>query len=371
MVVVLLGQVFYYYVLAFQPAKKILGLNPRLSQAQGIKYINDMKKTGHSFLARKLIVVISFIVFLNKLPAQVPGYFPTNGLVGCYMFNSDATDLSSNNNNGTVNGAVLTNDRFNIPNSAYHFNGTSAHIAMRNAPFTNFPFSIIAWVRLPSLAGTNVVIGLGDYGTSPANTFCFDATYLSLGNLSVQTGTLGGFLSTTAIIPANAWTQIAVTASGYGKYSFTFYINGVAYTSNIPPNTPSNPNPFPLNNAGFDIGRYPEQNSYFKGDIDDIAIYDRVLTHNEVSQIYQGSLVGINENSTISAISLYAHEKTIYLSTNNYEHRTLNIFSIDGKLLYKEIALQKQSINFESGLYIATISDQQNNTLYSKKIVLD
>lgn len=330
-----------------------------------------MKNPCCFFLTKTLIIVVFSTAFLNKLEGQVPGYFPTTGLVGCYMFNGDATDQSTNNNHGSVNGAVLTNDRFNTPNSAYHFNGTGDYISTSNAPFTDFPFSIVAWVKLSSLSGTNVVMSLGDLGTSDANTLCFDATYVSMGNLSVDTGTLGGFMSTDANSSANTWIQIAVTASNWDKYSFTFYVNGVAYTSNIPPNAPTNPDPFPLNNAGFDIGRYLQDSTYFNGDIDDIAIYNRVLTHNEVSQIYQGSLVGIKENSALSALSLYAHEKTIFLSTTNYDDRILKVFSIDGKLLYKETALQKQDVNLESGLYIATIADRQNNILYSKKIVLD
>ena len=57
--------------------------------------------------------------------AQVPSYVPTNGLVGYWPFNGNANDESGNGNNGTVNGATLTSDRFGNANGAYSFNGSS------------------------------------------------------------------------------------------------------------------------------------------------------------------------------------------------------------------------------------------------------
>lgn len=60
--------------------------------------------------------------------AQVPSYVPTNGLVGYWPFNGNANDESGNGNNGTVNGATLTSDRFGSTNAAYSFNGVSNYI---------------------------------------------------------------------------------------------------------------------------------------------------------------------------------------------------------------------------------------------------
>ena len=44
-----------------------------------------------------------------------------NGLVAYYPFNGNANDESGNGNDGTVNGATLTTDRFGNSNSAYDF----------------------------------------------------------------------------------------------------------------------------------------------------------------------------------------------------------------------------------------------------------
>ena len=58
----------------------------------------------------------------------MPNYVPTNGLVGWWPFNGNANDESANNNNGIINGPVLTTDRDGNANSAYDFNGTTDFI---------------------------------------------------------------------------------------------------------------------------------------------------------------------------------------------------------------------------------------------------
>ena len=53
---------------------------------------------------------------------------PSDGLVAWWLFTGNASDSSGNGNNGTVNGATLTTDRFGNSNRAYSFNGTNSNI---------------------------------------------------------------------------------------------------------------------------------------------------------------------------------------------------------------------------------------------------
>jgi hypothetical protein len=68
------------------------------------------------------IAILGMVVIANA--QTVPSYVPSSGLVGWWPFNGNAKDSSGNGNNGTVNGAALTTDRFGIANNAYDFNGT-------------------------------------------------------------------------------------------------------------------------------------------------------------------------------------------------------------------------------------------------------
>ena len=70
-----------------------------------------------------LLLAMGIVLSAQTLMAQVPSYVPTNGLVGYWPFSGNANDESGVGNNGTVNGATLTSDRFGNANKAYNFDG--------------------------------------------------------------------------------------------------------------------------------------------------------------------------------------------------------------------------------------------------------
>ena len=83
-------------------------------------------KSGRT-LKTLLTAIVVFASMINGM-AQVPSYVPANGLVGWWPFNGNANDESGNGNNGTVNGATLTSDRFGTNNKAYLFDGVDDKI---------------------------------------------------------------------------------------------------------------------------------------------------------------------------------------------------------------------------------------------------
>ena len=95
---------------------------------------------------RNLLLVIIIIVFSNTLLSQIP----TNGLVGYWTFSGNANDSSGNNLNGTVNGAVLTQDRFGNSSSAFNFDGIDDYILVNDDDLLSFPnneFTFSFWVN--------------------------------------------------------------------------------------------------------------------------------------------------------------------------------------------------------------------------------
>ena len=72
-----------------------------------------------------------------------------NGLVAHYPFCGNANDASGNGNNGTVHGAILTEDRFGNPKSSYSFNGVDNFIdvipSTSLSPSNEVTFT--AWVK--------------------------------------------------------------------------------------------------------------------------------------------------------------------------------------------------------------------------------
>jgi hypothetical protein len=81
-----------------------------------------------------LLSVLAHLAFSGSGFSQnLPSYVPANGLVGWWPFNGNANDESGNNNNGTVNGATLTADRFGNAGSAYGFDGVDDIISYSNS----------------------------------------------------------------------------------------------------------------------------------------------------------------------------------------------------------------------------------------------
>ncbi len=234
-----------------------------------------------------LFTAIAIIGLATATMAQVPSYVPSNGLKGWYAFDGNANDLSSNGNNGVVNGATLTADRFGNANSAYSFNGTSDFISVSAVPFLNVPFTISAWVKLNSLANFEPIIGFGELGAGTLRRMFFCPGFNSIGTPGIGNSGANDIITTSNVVVSGTWVNVAVCVSSYDISGVTFYINGVAYTNN---NIGGATTPFPLNNAGFAIGKHTGNNQvladFFTGLIDDIGIWNRVLTPQEMTELF-------------------------------------------------------------------------------------
>ena len=95
---------------------------------------------------KKHLITLITLAITYASTAQVPSYVPTNGLVGWWPFNGNANDESGNGNNGMVNGATLTSDRFGLANKAYAFDGASNYISINdNTTLDVSNVTISAW----------------------------------------------------------------------------------------------------------------------------------------------------------------------------------------------------------------------------------
>ena len=90
-----------------------------------------------------LTLTLCFFGVINTY-SQVPSYVPTDSLVAWWPFSGNAIDSSGNSNNGTVNGATLTTDRFGNSNSAYYF--SSAGCATRIDATVKYKYYTI-WIN--------------------------------------------------------------------------------------------------------------------------------------------------------------------------------------------------------------------------------
>ena len=226
---------------------------------------------------RKLLtVVVASIAFAVTAFAQtVP---PTDGLVGYWGFDGNADDQSGNGNNGTVNGATLTTDRFGNADSAYSFDGVSNSIQVSNNAnsITNKTFS--AWVLLNSLSQS----GGGLVSIEMNGSSIFDAIVYNEWNNGWMFGSENStrFSTSNYSETDNQWVNITCS---YAPNDYRMYRNGVLIHQT------TNHDVLPFVNGSFIFGKRHSaggENAFLNGKIDDIAIYNRALTVAEINQLY-------------------------------------------------------------------------------------
>jgi len=94
----------------------------------------------------KGLVLVTMIILGAKVTGIAQSYI-TNGLVAFYPLDGNANN-SVGTNNGTVNGATLTQNRFGLANAAYNFNGVNQNINFAAPPITNTAnWTFSAWIK--------------------------------------------------------------------------------------------------------------------------------------------------------------------------------------------------------------------------------
>lgn len=214
--------------------------------------------------------------------AQTPSYIPINGLVGYWPFTGNANDASGNGNNGTVQGAQLTTDRFGDVNKAYSFNGNDTITVVNPVllPTGNSSFTISVWFNSTSwlYRGTVIGWGLGSGAGSEANYIRTDENggllhYFWLNDLFASTSNLSG-----------SWHHTLVTFNGSQR---VIYIDGLLVSSDVSGAVNVSTTPISIGAQQSDPGGFCGSCG-FNGKIDDIGIWNRALTPQEISSIYNG-----------------------------------------------------------------------------------
>jgi hypothetical protein len=234
-----------------------------------------------------LFLVMAVALTTQTLFAQVPSYVPTNGLVGYWPFNGNPNDESGNGNNGTVSGAILTTDRFGNNNGAYYFDGLTSYISGDgvNLPQGDSSRTVSLWVKTSGGFDANTGGNTGvvfNYGT---------LEYKQRFGVLLDDNSLNNYLCTQNNdyptfnpVSNNSWTNIVWVYSNTNLY---LYINGSLTTTSTILNINTTAQNFMFGNTVLNsLGQYEK----YKGAIDDVVIWNRALTQQEITNIYNSSL---------------------------------------------------------------------------------
>ena len=205
------------------------------------------------------------------------------GLIGQWRFNNSTVDSSGNNRNATLNGGA-TYTTANPPEgaAALQLDGATGYVGVGTVNLGN-AFSISMDVNLPT-ADTNIqTLAANSLGGSTQNGFRFFVDTFQTNDRSIffetGNGTANGTFKTGAnIVASNVWNHIGVTVdrtAGVAK----FYYNGVLVAGTGSVRTDFG------NNAVLQFGAMFNTGSPLNGTIDDVRLYNRVLSATEMATV--------------------------------------------------------------------------------------
>jgi hypothetical protein len=213
-----------------------------------------------------------------------------DGLIAFYPFTGNPHDQSPTGNHATVIGATLTKDRFGVNNNAYYFNGNSRLQAADNPAYDFGPgnFSMNAWVNIETINTSRIVSagyndndgiwGLG-FGENPVWGSGNRINFFVYSNNSFQDFSSDEITNYTV----GNWAFVSVVKQ---NNTLKFFFNGQEAGS-LPMIFQANSNSF------LSIGCRQQASSVFDefliGKIDDIRIYNRSLSNEEIFSLYNDS----------------------------------------------------------------------------------
>lgn len=218
-----------------------------------------------------------------------------DGMLLHYPFDGNALDTSGNGHNASIAGAVLTADRFGSNNFAYSFNGTSSYMVVPDSTKAltfdarSNRYTVSAWVKLADTTRwQDLLIDRGSLGNGHSAyrlvfhptygfiAFCWDGTY----NIEVASQTYP---------KSNQWYNVAMVVN---SRVVQLFVNGKQEAA---PGEPGSVLTMPVgfgsttnNETSRNIGRFAGTfyGNYLKGALDDIRIYGRALSSNDLQQLY-------------------------------------------------------------------------------------
>jgi hypothetical protein len=157
-------------------------------------------------------------------------------------------------------------------------------------------------------------------------------------------------------IDLNNWYNVVFTFNGQ---ELKQYINGVLITSNSLAGFTLNT----VGNSGISIGVSDQANGHwspFGGKIDDIGLWNRALTQQEITNLYNASLS--TEDFAINTIDIYPNPTTSLLNFKSaIQVEKILIYNMLGQLVQQEkVNALEGAINIEKlaqGTYLVKVND--------------
>ena len=252
-----------------------------------------------------------------------------NGLVAYWNFDessgSTADDSSGQRNDGTLYDFNTTNTDGNTPpqwvdgkfDKALSFDGVDDYVLVKDSDSLDITdeITIEAWVYWKGGSGWRSIISKPDANTQWSEHYILTLENGNYLNFITTNSTGENRLKYFVAFPQNTWTYVVGIFNGTNKF---IYINGdkVAQNSWGGPLTTSDS--YLLIGADRNWQESEDITQFFNGTIDEVRIYSRALSEQEIKNMYEGS------KSTVNITMLLTYPKikitgNTRIGTGNYK----------------------------------------------------
>jgi len=258
---------------------------------------------------KKSFVTSLLSLITSSLLSQIPAYVPTNGLVGYWPFNGNANDESGN-------GLTLNNYFVQFTNDSQKglvgsFNGNAWLEADTSLFQTQTPITLQFWAKSSNNYSMDII------GQACGND-CGDDIRIQL-NAAQCNSTGLSFKSPAFFATApsqtndNQWhlyTLVMGNSNNYSYSNFQFFVDGI-FIAIGPTQCSHNWGGWtysPNSSYHFSIGKGGPLGYYFNGLLDEISIWNRALSPQEIMTVYNNGTIPIPgcTNTTACNYNAYA-----------------------------------------------------------------
>ncbi|MCD4666241.1 LamG domain-containing protein [archaeon] len=236
------------------------------------------------------------VINVYDVPYGEPGESPESSLIVYYNFNNNINDQSGNGNDGSCsNCPTPTEDMHGNLNSAYYFDGINDNIILNEPPDSStniYNGTISVWIKTDG--------GNSGFRGIVVKQMAYSA-FLSVGKFGAYSWEIPSSweASNNVDLQDDLWHHLVVTFQDEVSSGTYFYIDGESAgtgTINI------------LNqDEGIVIGAgdNPASVQYFRGAIDEVRIYNYVLTSGEIQDLFEE---GETDSATEELVAHYDFE---------------------------------------------------------------